>query len=41
MNLKNEAGGIYIVPTWKDIDFVLRSEIIPKVEKENLTRLSY
>lgn len=36
VNLKNEAEGIYILPTWKDIDFTLRTTVIPELQKKSL-----
>lgn len=33
-SLKGEADGIYIVPTWKDIDQVLRATVLPAVRSK-------
>jgi len=38
-NLINEAAGIYIVPTWLDIDDVLRNVIIPEIQNKKLSRI--
>lgn len=37
VNLKGEVEHIYIVPTWKEIDTVLRETIIPKVQEKSLS----
>lgn len=41
MNLLNEAEGIYLVPTWKDIDTVLRDTVIPLVQEEQANEFVY
>jgi hypothetical protein len=38
-NLIGEADGIYIVPTWLDIDDVLRKIIIPEIQNKKLSRV--
>lgn len=38
-NLVNEADGIFIVPTWLDIDDTLRNIIIPKIQNKKLSRI--
>lgn len=38
INLKGEADGIYIVPTWQDIDIILRGKIIPHLRDTALSR---
>lgn len=37
INLKGEADGIYIVKDWNAIDRVLREEVIPAIEKKQLS----
>jgi hypothetical protein len=38
-NLIGEADGIHIVPTWDDINFVLRNNLIPEIQNKKLSRM--
>lgn len=37
INLRGEVEHIYIVPSWKEIDLVLRDIVIPKVQEKSLS----